>query len=465
MHYRHLLLFSSYLFRLLCIIGLCYVVIMVSYLYFQYRVTTQITIEIDDSVEPLSTIICTRYTDILDYETLLKGQRIEEKDVAELKDNLTAAQIFELTPGIEEIVERIRWRQQNTYRIFKGGKLNGNKVIEIKKFLYSEFICYQIALKKRFRRKMRHHVLSVTTNSPGLVYELFFTNKLWLAHYMKIGLHTADHLPRRVMMYLPVFRRGFRNTSRIHTPETFIPNYNYLFNSAAQIDAKYLPAPYETDCWNYEKISPFISRSECTQTCNERETLAQLNRVTFTAVITKPHDKKLIANSREMLQQVEQTFDQIKNLCYRKNCRKRDCEYKLTITNTLAIRDDMFRVRMVVPQEPSIRKKTNPKNDFIEYFTFVSSTISTWLGISFLWFDPNNLIRLYKRKFRYRWRKKHSHDSWKKARSTPISLVAKQDHDINLLMAASAIMTRRLAKLEAQNESDISLFRHALRRK
>lgn len=438
---RLALLVSSYLMRVFCIAGATYMVVNMTRLYFEYRVTTVINIQIDDMVSPYATTICVRYTDILDYqrleqETGRKWRHVRDLEaVMKYKENLTVAEIFEYTPGKEGIVDSIIFRVKGTYQMFHS---KGVKDLETKKFLFSEFICYKIALKSQFLQPMPYDSLSVTTKSPGLVYEIRFSDSLSMAHYMRLSLAPAYAIPRRSLKFQPIIRRGDRSTQRIHNNSSFQPTINYFFNSVSRVETDYLPAPYETDCLHYRTKTRFSSDATCHQTCVEELVLKNMDLVTFTSVITKPYDKKMIVNPTFLSQDGEEEFHRIHEFCDKGLCRKRDCRYRAVMTTTTSIPDRLFRSRMMVPNQPSIRKKTFPKTDFIEYFTFVSSAISTWIGISVLWFDPINVMNFCRKRRRTRRRDGRQKDG---------KFVEGED-DLSLLMNAMSIMNRRVCRLE-----------------
>ena len=171
----------------------------------------------------------------------------------------------------------------------------------------------------------------------------------------------------------------------------------------------------------------------------EREVLARMDRVTFTAIIRKRYDKKLISSYVSMSRERERLFKQIEAFCRGVQCRKRDCTYRVTLTHTRAIADPVFRMRFTTPSQASVFKQTVAKTEFSEYFTFVTSTLSTWIGISVLWLDPLNLLSLWQRRQRRRGQRMPSG-----LRSARQSLA----HGDLLLINALSIMNRRVCRLE-----------------
>lgn len=452
---RMVILTVSYLFRIFCFMGALYQVVMMSQLYFRYRVTTQMSITIDDVVIPYAVTICIRFTDILDYEGLERdtGRRYKHiRDAAVLgkyKENMTVTEIFKYTPDKKDIVSLVKYRKKGTYKVFN----HSGTDIRLEKFLYSEFICYKIGLDKKHQQRMDHRFLSVTTKSPGMVYEIRFSDKLWLAHFMKVSLAPYWTWPRRSIRFPAMIRRGYRNTSTLHTKDDFVPEVNFFFVSAFRIESYFLPAPYETDCIDYKKETRHVTEIVCNHRCMEQQVLKRMGMVTFTSFIMHPVDKRLIVDLKSLSLQMRKTFFQVKEYCEKKVCRKKGCAYRITMTKTQAIRDRILRLRMTVPSLPSIRKKTVPKTDFIEYFSFVSSTISTWIGISVLWFDPQNLVTLFRKRRERRVIESMIGGKWQLSR----------DEGIDSLIAGLSVMNRRVCHLERDYMKLVRALRKTIR--
>lgn len=440
---ERILITISYLFKMSCFLGVLYEIVIMSQLYFKYRVATQISVEINGTVTPYASTICTRYTDVLNYRRLERKTGRSWKDLTDgesvknYAENLTIQEIFNNTPGPNKVVKSIQFRKAGSYKILTYSRM---QAVRVTKFLYSEFVCYQVALNREYETTMAHSFLSVTTQSPGLVYEVKLTGKLNLAHYMKLASVPSEVLPRRSIRFQPVIRRGRRGTARIHS--NFTPLFNYYLNTVSRIQSYFLPAPYETDCLDYRRVTPYRSEEVCKHTCMQEQVLDKLDRISFTIFVMKPHAKKMIVNADYMDKETERTFLEIQDYCDRIHCPKRDCRYRVSMTSTTALPDASFRVRMMVPMQPSIYKKTYPKTDFIEYFTFVSSTISTWIGISVLWFDPHNLIALFST------RMKKGKIKFKSIPEVKGKGRQRGDEEINLLIGGMAIMNRRIAHLE-----------------
>lgn len=406
-----------------------------SQLYFKYRVTTQISIQIDERIEVYAITLCVRMTDVLDYERLNTetgktwNYSRDERLISKYKKELTLGEIFTYTPAGNETVSSVRYRMSGSYRIFEK---QGMTVLESEKFLYSEFICYKISLKEHLRTPMRHADLTVTTNSPGLIYEIKMSDKLSLTNYLMIALAPAKTHPRRSMRFIPVIMRGQRNDTA-----PFRPIVNYFSSQLYQIRTQYLPAPYETDCCNYNttKNSKYRTQAICEHNCMDDHVTKQLAMVTFTSFVSKPRDMKLIVDP-DALGNKTQLFHQIRDHCLRNVCRKRDCRHRISLTTTTAIPDPVFRIRVMAPNIPSIVKETFPKTDFIEFFTFVSSNISTWLGVYILWFDPANLVKIWKKKMA------------KKRKKKTVVRKRKPSDEIDLIISCMSVMNKQITHIE-----------------
>ena len=452
------LAYISFSFHILCLIGAAFQIISMTSLYFQYRVSTVISIGIDEIIHPLATTLCVRYTDVLDYDRIRKetGRGWQySRDLTVIKSykqNLTAKEIFTFTPKVEETLKHIRFRKLGSYRMFRLSKTTG---VDVEKFLYSEFICYKISLKRNNRKPMPHHLLSVTTQAPGMVYELTMTDKLDPAHYMKLALTRVDESPGQALMYIPVMRRGHRNGT--DGKKDLSPERNEFTNWAVEFSSRYLPAPYETDCWFYDRRTEFKTRYDCKQVCEERKTLKELKQVSFNSIIRTPYDANLIYDSQEFSYDQQQIMKRIVKYCNRKVCQKRDCHYSVWQTTTTGVEHRDFRIRMNVPYGTSIRKENKPMTEFMEFFTFVSSAVSTWIGLSILTLDPLNLFNRLKRLLTFK-----NQRSFDTSAYSDIQLekhVAGREKVINQLIGSLSILTRRINRLEIESEKLVNLIR------
>lgn len=220
-------------FRLCCFAGALYQVVVMSQLYFKYRVTTQISIKIDEVIEPYAATVCTRVTDILDFDQLNNESgrnwthSRDEKNIAKYKNEMTVAEMFKFSPEANETVASIRYRKAGSYVVHES---KGMADMSATKFLYSEFICYKLSLKGNLLKPIDHKYLSVATNSPGLIYEMTMGKKFAFAHYMRIVIARASVLPRRSMRFIAMTRRGSRNTTG-----KFRPMINHISSRMSQI--------------------------------------------------------------------------------------------------------------------------------------------------------------------------------------------------------------------------------------
>ena len=101
------------IFLLISICGLVWQVVNVFGLYFQYKVSTRIRIHIPDVLPPTETSMCTRFTDVLDYDRLNAETNrswqfsITVSGVQKYQDEITVREIFEYTPDVSEVVARV----------------------------------------------------------------------------------------------------------------------------------------------------------------------------------------------------------------------------------------------------------------------------------------------------------------------------------------------------------------------
>lgn len=386
------LLLLSYAFKAFCVCGSLYQVVIMSMLYFEYRVATKISIAIHEAIEPIATTMCFRTTDILDYERLNEetGRDWKYTDDFEVmqdyKRNMTVTDMFNYTPADDDVVDMIYYRDSRSYAIPATEK---RRDFNVTKFLYSLEMCYKISIREGLMGKMRHIYVTESTVYPGFLSEIRPSKKFAYSQYIRIALAPADVIPRRSIRFVTTMKRGNWKNAK------FNPIISHFQSQMVEIRTISLPAPYETDCWIYS--GDYRTEAECQHKCMERNVIRNISMVPFSSFIFDHYDKKLIIDTSALGNKTA-LFDEIRDKCYNEICSKEDCNDRIFLTMTSAIPDKWLKLKAVVPNIPSIERVTSPKTDFIEYFTFVVSNIGTWLGVSILWFDPIKLIRLWEQK-------------------------------------------------------------------
>lgn len=304
------MLIISTAFRVFCFAGALYQVVVMSQLYFRYRVTTQISIKIDEVIEPYAATVCTRVTDILDFDQVNNQtgrnwtHSRNDKMITKYKSEMTVAEMFKFSPPANETVASIRYRKAGSYVLHES---KGMSDMESEKFLYSEFICYKLSLKRHLLKPINHKYLSVATSNPGLIYEMTMGRKLANAHYMKILIARASIHPRRSMRFIPMIRRGSRNTTG-----RFRALVNHISSRVSHIRSQFLPPPYETDCMEYAKKTKYRTQAICEHSCMIDLISQHLHLVTFTSYIMKPMDMKLIIDPDALEKNRTKTFYRIR---------------------------------------------------------------------------------------------------------------------------------------------------------
>ena len=148
--------------------GLVWQVVNVFGLYFQYKASTRIKIQIPDVLPPVDTSLCTRFTDVLDYDRLNSETNrswqysISGTDVQKYQDEITVSEIFEYTPDVREVVARVVFRDIQSYQRLEYPGSTAYDYVRVHKYVYSEFVCYRIRDQSSSKRRL-HFLCSLTS--------------------------------------------------------------------------------------------------------------------------------------------------------------------------------------------------------------------------------------------------------------------------------------------------------------
>ena len=371
------------LFYFVCVVGLIYQSTLIIQIYVQYKVSSNIHIEFPSTVTPATISLCVRFTDVLDFKKINqvsnrswthsnKGQ-IAQK----YQHELTIQEIFKFTPREQEVVKRVVFKTANGSLTVNSNGNDPYQYIVVSKYIYLEYICYMISLKRL--ETWSFESLAVTPVGSGLIYVIFLTESVTTARFLKFALtqHHFDY-PARSIIFSPVIRRSTRN-QRVDNEFT---NYHY------RLFAQRLEYPYETNCLNYHKIDPKINHDvECTQQCILRETVKQLNKFPYSVIISNLSSLNMISCIDMMDKEVRPQVLRIDSDCKHK-CRWPSCYDSRIITVTEWRRGTKFQLKHILPTHPSIEVIASPRLSFVEFITYLISTISTWTGFSIMAMNP-----------------------------------------------------------------------------
>ena len=373
------------IYLLFCLVGLLWQSSQFTSMYLKYMVSSKIVISFPKEIQPYSPNICFRYTDILDFERLNRetGRRWSYSQVPQVvrkyQHELTVAEIMTMTPRVEDIVKDVSFKTKNSEIIFSNRTHSPMTFLEIKKYLFLEYVCYKIIIKGQ--KSLSYEELAVTTVGPGIIMNFDFSNEepLSRTHSLKVGFSSEQYYPYRPVTIAPVVWRDYDPNTKTVRSNVFVV-HNHLFLTIN------LPPPYETNCFDYLSLG-FVHEVECSQVCLNNRTRDILGKVPYSAVIDDLVQMPIVSYQDMQSKTFSSKLHGIKRYCNDK-CRKTPCFDERIITNIQGKPGSRFKLVYIVPQQPLISIKSRPKTNLVEFLIYIFSTISTWTGFSIMALNP-----------------------------------------------------------------------------
>ena len=381
------------IFCLTCVCGLLWQIVCISQLYFAYKVTTAIRIGIPETIYPTSFTLCTRFTDVVDYPRISKETGRDWKfsttgpDIKRYQDEMTLKEIFEYTPAIDTVVKRAIMRNGDSYERYDLNDAQVYEYFEATKYFYLEHMCYRI--RKKSAHPMPYSYYAVSPTSAGMIFEAYLNDTLIRSDLMKIMAHAADTFPYRSLKVAPVLWRQWdenKQTARYNAYEVY----------EIRLTSWLMPSPYESNCFDYRP--EFKSDAQCLQECVKQKSMEQLDMVPFSIIVVDPAfagNSNIVSVIDIQKPEIATQLLAIESNCSRYKCWRKQCTMVTTTTNVFALAAEEFSVKINVPSQPHITITTNASLSFVEYVTYVMSTISTWTGISIMSFMPVTVAKRF----------------------------------------------------------------------
>ena len=386
--------YLNVLFLALCCCGLLWQLVMVFELYFRYKVTTFSEVRTPSLIPPMAVSLCSTYTDLLDFERLNRETNRNwvyseaEADVKRYQDELLISEIFKYTPATDQIIQELRTRDYvSINHKVDNSSTDIQRSASIKKFLYLEFVCYDIQLRHDKTMSLNYYVAAHSYS--GMMYHISLNRTLHRSRSFLISLHRRSESHLRSLMYN---RHIWREYDYVKDTAA----YSAFYSTLTQVDVQLLPSPYESDCFDY---SPhFESEVACSQSCIMQTSLQQVGRVPISVVVTNETIDQRFASSLAMSDaHLTKQVNLIESQCSTGACRRSHCSISEGTTTTTAFGDKLF-VRVMVPSQAWARIRMRPNLKLVEFLTYAISTISTWTGLSIISLSPRKLSKICRKK-------------------------------------------------------------------
>ena len=376
-----------------------------SSLYFQYKVVTVIQMRIPERVTTEIVNMCTRYTDILDYDRLNREsgrnwsyQPNDDGIKWKYQHELKVSEVYRYTPDVNQVMDRLIYRVNDTYdRLILDG-LQVHQVMEVSKYLMLEQVCYRFEKRQPFTAA--YDFFTVSPIGPGMLFEIWFnqSNLINRCNYLKIMIQRPSPWVRhrvRSLSHIPyIYRNLDPLTNKSHS------NRYRVFKQRISVSLR--PAPYESDCLDYHSLG-YDSDAECESECMRAKTLSAWNKLPFSVIINDSKSDQNIISYHDLLdKEFTRNLTRMQQECSHRICRWKACHFGISFTNSDISASDWFVIRLTVPYLPWIYLEALPALDFIQFFTYVLGMLATYTGAGVLSCNPGQFRRWIGKRWRRR---------------------------------------------------------------
>ena len=143
-----------------------------------------------------------------------------------------------------------------------------------------------------------------------------------------------------------------------------------------------LKSPYSTDCLDYKRDTPFLSREDCVRKCRVNESKTKCGVISHETDIFRGEPNIRFAKSSEEEECIKRL--DLKKYCY-DMCPKDDCliaHYKPIVLEEINKNMDDLMVSLIVPSEPETTYHHKSSVELIELLCYLASTVGLWFGVS-----------------------------------------------------------------------------------
>lgn len=359
------------LFQAFCAIGLAWQVVHLANSYFEYNVLTALILETPLRQDVKSLSFCGYYPDLVKQRSNSKTQ----KDYR-VQSNLTLAQILERSPPVTQIFDKCYVRSGHSF--VNKSNLECTEFFIVEKFFHQSFVCYMFSTKS-FKPNFRTDTASFAINFPGAMYSIELDYKLFANVTQLKAILTSGRYPEQSSAFTPVITRSFDIDSNSFQDSMFrIRSYS--------VSNLRLPSPYVTKCRNYQ-AEGYNQVRGCINSCLEKKTLQQLNRIHFSPISVKPVDVKPIGIADMANSTFRSILSVIDTLCEDK-CSRQDCNQMYSVTMVEASpTEEKLILSAEVTRDVSYQLICRPYLKLNDFVLYVSSCFGTWLGLSLMSFN------------------------------------------------------------------------------
>lgn len=393
--------------------------------YFEYDTGTDLAVEIKSEFARPALSSCFLYNEILDQEEL-KGLYPQlhalwvNKSTLSLTDTgpfFSVADIFTLTPNIDDIVLSCTYRMPRRFHLLKATPEECKQFFVFKKYYTQLYICYAFvplaqmmdvnvtwakddAEKQAIRSSELFEHVRGALEQPGLLFQVTL-NKTLLASStaIRFSLHQLEQIPRGGVAFPTIVFRNKVNfeirppmppPGKNPAPTTKPPPPNKVVNvkdsefsiTYSSVKKDFLGEPF-SNCINYVDIG-FFSKEHCVDLCLIEMVAKAFDKLPFSPVYEVPDARKLLSSTDVENDTVIQQLNVLQTVCDSK-CGRIDCSQKLYTTRFIKSRDNKdFVFKVYLKDEPDITATASQSNLLTSFIANVLGCFGSWFDVSFV---------------------------------------------------------------------------------
>lgn len=363
-------------FYAICICGFLYQAITTSVTFFSFKITTKISLRVNDPVLIADYAICARYVDLILGNNFIDGVEF----MINYTLHHTIEDIFNGTPDPNTIMNSCLIRNPNSYAVNRLNKTACYELFEITKFVFEEYICYELHYKNQ------SHVFTHLQVSRSALYskEIYWIGLNETSELNRVRLFTSSaYYPGDWIQYLSL--EYVRDVWTMRSNDSY---FNYYTSRYQLFSTTNLESPYETNCYDYGEST----QEMCTTECLRNRSIELWNAIPSQVIVTSPIPLKQI-NDRNL--SVSTMIDDIVNECKSNYCWKRNCIDSLTSTDTdknLKSDREFFSFILELPSTPDTIILSEPFMYTTDYVLLILSLSGSWFGFSILALNPYSIM-------------------------------------------------------------------------
>ena len=375
---------ASFIFSATVLGILTWQIVEVARNYFKYETKMKITYNTDPDRIFMSLTMCFLTPELLGGRE--KGEPIDEKNYDEIltaSDRLTNMTWSKLLSTVNERNLLKACRVRDTDDFFNRMRLQNKSEclhhFNITKFYWLNQMCFQLRYTK-IHKPLAQSVLRFISNNPGIMYSVILDDYYANVETIRIILTPGPVMPHSSKQFAAVSRTsGDKNRLQILAYQ--------VYEKITQ------PPPYDTKCNNG------ISRMKCQAQCHN-DLLKQINRISYYDLLEEPIDRKILSYVDLKQREISLKWIEYQTICRDKCLHHLKCRALTANTFLTHTLDSANRVEFALDSAlyPQTRSQSLPVYHLYDLYYLTFASISFWLGLSFLDFDPIRLFRKFRSK-------------------------------------------------------------------